>query len=95
MKKTETSADFQNSSENHNLLTIPVVCTDSTLQPEIRLISMSTMKIKNELIISLNKILEPAVPVYSKNLSRKFDKTADSSFSSNCKSLGVKKHKKK
>ena len=95
MKKTETSADLQISSENHKLLTIPVVCTDSTLQPEIRLISMSTMKIKNELIISLNKILEPAVPVYSKNLSRKFDKTADSSFSSSYKSSGVKKHKKK
>ena len=95
MKKIEITAHVRSSTENQNLSTIPVVCTESTLQPEVKLISMSTIKIKNELMISLKKILEPVVPVYSKNLSRKFDKTADSSFSSSCKSSGVKRHKKK
>ena len=97
MKKTvfPLKSEEDNISEPKNLDIIPVVSTESTMSSEMSLISMTAIKTKKEFTISLNKILESPIIDYSKNLSRKFDKTADSSFSSSNKSSGVKKQKKK
>ena len=61
---------------------IPVVCTDSTLEPNLKLINLSSTKTKKELMISVQKIKDKIENAGNMKINKKYDTTADSSFSS-------------
>ena len=75
-----------------NAPSIPVVCTDSTLQPQLNLISMTSSEALKQFTISVKKLIDPNrnTEISKDKSSRKFDKDADSSFSS---AGSKKKHK--
>ena len=77
---------------NENTPSVPVVCTDSTLQSQSNLISMTSSEAIKQFTISVKKLIDPNrnTEISKDKSSRKFDKVADSSFSS---AGSKKKHK--
>lgn len=80
MKREEDTLTVT-SSEAETL--IPVVCTDSTLQPDSKLICMTIPKTKKEFSISVQKITDKIENAQNLKINKRYDNaTADSSFSS-------------